>query len=130
MELSGLRNLITTNQSGNSAERSLGITPVSTKKDKTAKQIPSSTETASAKTKTNSSEKKSKEKKLKEKRKEEAPKKRASKPDNADSRQTADKAGEEVEEYVVEKILDTREINGKKQFLVKWEGYGFPCTKA
>ena len=31
---------------------------------------------------------------------------------------------EEEEEYDVEKILDSRKINGKDQYLVKWLGYG------
>ena len=31
---------------------------------------------------------------------------------------------EEEEEYDVEKILDSRKINGMNQYLVKWLGYG------
>ena len=31
---------------------------------------------------------------------------------------------EEKEEYDIKKILDSRKINGKNQYLVKWLGYG------
>eukprot|EP00966_Prymnesium_polylepis_P080868 1873545-Prymnesium_polylepis.1 len=30
---------------------------------------------------------------------------------------------EEEEEYIVEKILDERVVRGKKEYLIKWQGY-------
>ena len=41
-----------------------------------------------------------------------------------DDPKTAGAEEEEEEEYIVEKILDVRVRQGKKEYFLKWKGYG------
>ncbi|XP_020286876.1 chromobox protein homolog 5-like isoform X2 [Pseudomyrmex gracilis] len=53
-----------------------------------------------------------------------SPNKRKKKEDKAASTSSHDKSSDDEDEYEVEKLVNLRTIKGRRQFLVRWKGYG------